>query len=313
MKANEILFRPSEIYNIMTNPRTKTTNRDKYDQLLKKIQKLEAELNKTEDKKDINAIIYNIDILEAEKKRLEPLKDLPLLSKTTENFLKHKIAELKFNRRKELDNKYIRKGIDCEEAGITLYSKLKKRVFKNNKERKTNKYFTGEIDLPIYNKSNEVEEIADIKNAFDLHTFVDNLDEVKDSNRYQGLAYMDLYPTAKRFRIANVLINNTTDNILDLLYRESFRWPNQETPTWREIEIVKNQLFTKTEFEEFIAMRSILPVDEKSEDQYNSFVEIPEEERLIEHVIDRNEAEINDIKIRIDQCRLWLKIKYNLD
>lgn len=306
-----ILFRPSEIHKIMGSARTKS-NRENYDVLQERLAKYTEEYDglTRKDTKKAYALEYNIDLMKKRIAEAEPMKDLPNLPETCRKHLKEKMIEIKYGRYKEVHNKYMQKGKDVEEDSITIYSLIKNKIFKNNKDRRQNEFFTGEIDLPW---DDEVTIISDIKSSYDIHTFFDNEDTVKPENKLQGLGYMDLYPSCQEYRIANVLTDNTDDAILHALYQESYRWKDGDVPTWRELQIIKEHIYSREHFERFVEMRNIKPVDEKSKKIYDSFVEIPLEQRLIEHTFERDEKEILDIKNRIIECRLYMKMKWGIE
>lgn len=306
----EILFRPSEIHKIMGTAKGKS-NREKYDELVARLEKYTEEhkslLNK--ETKKAHALQYNIDLMKQRIQEAEPMKDLPHLTETCKKALKDKMIEIKYGRYREFENKYTTKGKDVEEESITLYSLIKNKIFKNNKDRRKNDYFTGEIDLAW---DDEVTKISDIKSSYNLHTFFDNEDTIKPENKLQGLGYMDLYPKCEEYCIANVLTDNTDDAILHALYQESYRWKDGEVPNWRELQIIKEHIYSQDHFERFVELRGCVPIDEKSKKIYNGFVEIPLKNRLIEHTFERDEKAILDIKKRIDECRLYMEIKWGI-
>ena len=309
----KILFRPSELSNIMASAQGKS-NREKYSDLAERLSKYSteyAELKNLETKKarDLSEMINKV---EGQMKDLFPMKDLPHLSEGTKTHLRKKMIEIRYARYKDIETKYMTKGKDCEEQAITVYSLIKGRIFENNKERIKNDYLSGEIDLPWRNKAKEVIKITDIKNSYDVFTFFDNEDKIKGANKWQGVGYMDLYPKCEEYAIANVLVNNTADAILTILHRESYKWKDGDTPAWRELQLIKEHIYTKDAFEEFVNLRGIGPVCEKSKKVYDSFVEIPMEERLIEHTFQRDESDIQKIRTRIDECRIYLEMIYGL-
>lgn len=311
----EILFRPSELSKIMASARGKS-NREKYDEMVSTLEAKRTEYTELKNKetKKAETIQERIAKLENEIQVAENLKDLPHLSEGTKTHLRKKMIEIKYNRRKEIENKFMTKGKDCEEEAITLYSILKGRVFENNKDRVNNDYYSGEIDLAWRNKKGEITEISDIKNSWDVFTFFDNEDDIKGSNKWQGIAYMDLHPTVEKYHIANVLVDNTHDAILQELYRESYKWKDGETPTWKELEVIKGHVYTQKEFDKFIHLRGCGPTDDKAKKVYESFVEMPAEERLIEHTFTREEIEqdLQKARTRIDECRKYLEMTYGL-
>ena len=314
MIETQILFRPSEVSGLMTNAKGKS-NLEKYEELETKIDIVLNEYNELQNKetKKAQGLLDRVIKYRNELKELEPVKHLPNLSEGVKTQLRAKMIEVKYKRFKAfLDNKYTTKGKDCEERAITLYSVLKNKVFENNKTRVRNDYFSGEIDLPWYNENKVMWKITDIKNSYNIHTFYDNLDEVKKGNYWQGVAYMHLHPTVTEYSIANVLVDNTVDAILLDMHRESYRWENGDTPNWREIQILKDHVYTQKSFDEFIEMRGCQPIDEKAVEVYNSFVELPIEDRLIEHTYQRDQSEIERLTSRLNECRLYLELTYNL-
>lgn len=308
-----ILFRPSEIGKIMGSAKGKS-NREKYDDLEEMIQKVELEFSELKNKetKKAESLLERANRYKGEKESLEDVKDLPHLPETCKKQMRSKMIEIKFNRFKEIETKYMRKGKEVEEAGITLYSLIQNKIFENNKIRVQNDYFSGEIDIPWKDNDDVVYRISDIKSSWSIHTFYDNEEVIKKDNKYQGDAYLDLYPSAKDYSIANVLIDTPFDMILNELYRESFKWKDQETPNWRELQIVKDHIFSKDKFDEFVDLRGCTPHDEKSQKIYDSFISLEQDSRLIEHTYSRNEDDIQKIKDRCDECRLYLEMTYGL-
>lgn len=309
----EILFRPSECDPLLSKPKGKS-NREVYDETVERLDKYNAELSGSKNQETQKAIKLRQQIAKykLKVKEQEQLKDLPHLSDGAKKLLKSKMIEIRWNRRKDIDNKYTTKGKEQEEISVTLYSLIKNRIFKNNKIRVSNDCFTGEIDLPWFDKEKVMIEITDAKSSYDVHTFYDNVDVIKRPNKTQGLGYMDLYPTVKRYNIANLLVNNTNDSILGLLHRESYSWKDGETPQWREIEIIKEHIFDKESFTQFCDLRFFTGLDEEGQKKFNSFIEIPKEERIIEHTFERNESEIDDLKKEIDKARIYMAILYGL-
>ena len=315
MKAT-ILFRPSELSALTPNARGKS-NLEKYNELQELFDKCQTEYDglKNNKTKTAQKLMDRIVDYCLKLDELEPMKDLPNLSEGVKKHLRGKMIEIKFGRYKEFDNKYTTKGKACEEQAITIYSLIKGRIFENNKQRVRNDYFSGEIDLPWYNQQKIMTDITDIKNSYSIHTFFDNIDTIKTENKYQGIGYLDLYPTVERYHIANVLVDNTPDAILTELHRESYKWQDGDTPNWRELEILKSHIFTKEVFDEFVHMRGCIPNEEKSKKVYDSFVELQREERLIEHTFTREDVqdEIVSLKKRLDECRLYMKMIYGIE
>ena len=317
MKTMEttVLFRPSEISNLMASARGES-NRQKYDKMVVTLEEKQDEwMNlKNKETKKADALQERIIKLQNQIHAAEAMKDLPHLSEGTKKHLRKKMIEIKWGRYKDIQTKYMTKGKDCEEKAIDIYSQIKGMVFENNKERVKNDIYSGEIDLPWYNKKGEMVAISDIKNSWDIHTFYDNEDTIKTANKWQGVAYMDLHPTVEKYHIANILVDNTHDAILNELYRESYQWKDQETPTWRELQVIKSHIYTKAEFDRFIHLRGCTPTTDEDQKVYDSFVEMPIEERMIEHTFIREEVadDIQKARTRMEECRVYLEMIYGI-
>lgn len=298
----------------MTNPRGGKSNAQKYDEISQMLDKVSEEYNglKNKETKKATGLKDRIEKYENQLEELKPMKNLPYLSATCKKALRQKMIEIKYRRRKEIESKYTTKGKECEEAGITLYSLIKGKIFENNKDRFCNDYYTGEHDLPWFDKKKVMYRITDIKNSYNIHSFFDNVDTIKDANKWQGVGYMDLHETVKEYSIANVLVDNTEDAILLDLHRESYKWQDGDTPAWRELEIVKEHVYTIDKFEEFVHVRGCNPIDDNSRKVYESFVEMPQEERLIEHTFERDEKDIQAARDRIDDCRLYMEMIFGI-
>jgi hypothetical protein len=309
----EILFRPSECDPLLSKPKGKS-NREIYDETVERLDKYNTELSglKNRETKKAKSLAEQIEKYKVKVTEQKRLKDLPHLSEGAKKLLKSKMIEIRWGRRREIDNKYTTKGKKQEEISVTLYSLIKNRIFKNNKIRTRNKYFTGEIDIPWEDKLKVMFAITDAKSSYDVHTFYDNDGAIKRPNRTQGLGYMDLHPTVKQYHIANLLVNNTQEAIISLIYKESFNWKDGEVPQWKQIKIIKEHIFDKASFTQFCDMNFYMGLDEKGQEEFDSFIEIPMEHRIIEHTFERDNEEIEDLKRQIDKARMYMDILYGI-
>jgi hypothetical protein len=73
----------------------------------------------------------------------------------------------KYGRYKDISNKYLEKGNECEEASISLFQEWEqhKNLYTKNEQTLTNDWITGTPDL--FNKT----EVIDIKSSWDIFTF----------------------------------------------------------------------------------------------------------------------------------------------
>lgn len=258
---------------------------------------------------------------------LEKLKDIPVLSATAKKYLKTMAIEIRYNRKKRMENKYTRKGIAVEDASIELYSEFKGEAFENNKKRKENDFFSGEWDIEVSNSKGKIVRVDDIKSRYDVDTFEDNRDEdVKAKERDQLLGYIDLLD-CESAAIINVLTNNDFTLIQDQIKAETFRAKPDELDAVgdlnmsRVLEIAKDNIFDEEGFEAFIvyhyseatlAELKAGTAEEQAQEMFDGFVEIPLEERVIEVEVERDDEAIEQLKQRVLDCRKWLEINYNI-
>ena len=92
------------------------------------------------------------------------------LSESAKKVVEDEIRALYFGVREKISNKFMQKGIDCEQASIDLLNNVEFRLSKpytKNTERRSNDWITGECD--IYDPDTKL--IRDIKTSWSLATF----------------------------------------------------------------------------------------------------------------------------------------------
>lgn len=134
------------------------------------------------------------------------------LTDGAKTFLEKLVMEEITARSKQIDSKYIDKGLAAEEKSLTLYSNYKKALVVKNKQRKTNKYFTGEADIARY-------KIRDIKSSWSFETFPLRATEIPNKiYEWQLDVYMDLW-NLKRSELIYCLVDTPSKMIDDELRR----------------------------------------------------------------------------------------------
>lgn len=100
-------------------------------------------------------------------------------------------------------NKYMQKGIECEQDSIDLFNLMFfKNLFKNQ-ERKSNDYIIGECDLI------DVDSVIDIKTSWDIKTFA--MQKINPTSyEWQLRGYMWLYDKNKACTV-HCLVNTPSD------------------------------------------------------------------------------------------------------
>ena len=92
------------------------------------------------------------------------------LSESAKKVVEDEIRALYFGVREKISNKFMQKGIDCEQTSIDLLNNVEFRLSKpyvKNTERRSNEWITGECD--IYDPDTKL--IRDIKTSWSLATF----------------------------------------------------------------------------------------------------------------------------------------------
>jgi len=134
-------------------------------------------------------------------------KEAGVLSKTAQKHLIEVYITEKYGRRRDIQTKQMKKGIEAEQDSIDLLSMYLKLPFSKNEERFKNDYITGLPDII------NGDTIIDIKSSYDLWTFLGNIPDKLDNLYYwQMQSYMWLTGTTKA-TIAYCLVN-TPESII---------------------------------------------------------------------------------------------------
>jgi hypothetical protein len=203
------------------------------------------------------------------------------LSKGAKTLLRKLRREVKFKRRREINSKYLTKGIELEEEAIDWLSMYHDQVFTNNKERRENEYFSGECDIV---------EGYDTKVAWSMDTLPDPEEPLPPVYEYQNRIYMMLWNKDK-WTTSAIAISMLEDHIRKALYGEAWKWDNNEIPDWRKIEIIKYYCYEEEYFVKMLTANDIVvnkESDEKAIDMFMDFVEIPMNERIVEKTVTRD-------------------------
>lgn len=206
----------------------------------------------------------------------EPRSKSESLSQTCKTYLRQLYREKKYGRKKDIIGKYIEKGLLNEEDEITLYSRVTRRMYKKNTERINNEWLTGEPDLYEGESIRKATKIIDLKGSWDLFTLPFPDDTPDKDYGWQGQSYMDL-SGAETFTLAHTLC----DTPLHLIRKEidSIKWRTGIDATPEQIfQIERNMKFS----------------------------DIPMNERVVEFVIPRDDAAIQRIHDRVEECREYL-------
>jgi hypothetical protein len=204
-------------------------------------------------------------------------KEAGLLSKTAQKHLLDVYIAEKYGRKKDIQTKQMKKGIEVEQDSIDLLSMYLKMPFSKNDQRFTNDYITGFPDI-IDN-----DRIIDIKSSYDLWTFIGNIPDKLDSlYHWQMQSYMWL-TGAKSAVIAYCLVN-TPESIIE--QEKYYLLKKMDVATEENPEYVKESM--KIEFN-------------------MSFDDIAIDERVLMFNVGRNEDDILRIQQKVEKAREFLR------
>jgi hypothetical protein len=204
-------------------------------------------------------------------------KEAGVLSKTAQKHLIEVYIAEKYGRKRDIQTKQMKKGVEAEQDSIDLLSMYLKLPFSKNEERFKNDFITGLPDII------NGDTIIDIKSSYDLWTFLGNIPDKLDNLYYwQMQSYMWLTGT-KNATIAYCLVN-TPESIIE---QEKFY-------------LLKKMDVISEESPEFIK--------EAMKVEFNmTFDDISINERILTFNVNRNEDDILRIENKVLKARTFLQ------
>lgn len=233
-----------------------------------------------------------------------------VLSATTKTFLKGLFLEQKYQRRKEINTKQMRKGTLQEEDAITLLCRLHKKMYKKNEIRFNNKYITGEPDLVDNLVLELIKKGADTKCSWSIFSFPFPDDKLDKAYEWQNQCYMDL-TGATDWITAHCLVNAPGFMITAEKLKVFYQMQNEcggnlkdDEPEYilRCLDIEKNMIFNMDEFKE---------AEPNYDTTFKQFgyewkFDIPLKERVVEHASIRDKYMIDEIPEFVTKSRRYL-------
>lgn len=223
------------------------------------------------------------------------------LGDTGKKRARYTYLEYKYGRRKSIKSKYFEKGTACEPTSFIIAENVLGLKLRKNEARKENEYLTGECDT----ENEQLNLVADFKNSWDIYTFSDACAKLNTDNEWQLRCYMELY-NRDNAKLIYTLNDAPDEMVLEALERESYNHPERETPEWIEVEKIKDMVFTRQSFERIINYRGI-GGDELTDKCIETFIEIPEQERVFVYDFVREKSKYDLIVARILEARIYLK------
>lgn len=205
-------------------------------------------------------------------------KEAGLLSKTAQRHLLEVYIAEKYGRKKDIQTKQMKKGIEVEDESIELLNNYWNKDYVKNTQRFSNEFITGLPDVVVLNPN----MIIDIKSSYDLWTFLGNLPDKLDNLYYWQLqSYMWLTGSEKAY-IAYCLV---------------------DTP-FGIIEQEKRYLLNKMDV---ISDESPEYIQEAAKLEFNmTFEDISINERVLLFPVDRSEDDILRIQYKVERAREYL-------
>jgi len=203
-------------------------------------------------------------------------KEAGMLSKTAQRHLLDVYITEKYGRKRDIQTKQMKKGIEVEDQSIELLNKYWGTSYSKNQDRYTNDFITGHPDILDSGK------VVDIKSSYDLWTFLGNLPDKLDSLYYwQLMSYMWLTGATKG-HIAYCL-SNTPFGIVE-----------------QEKRYLLNRM-------DVISEEGPEYVKEANKLEFNmTFDDIDIAERVLVFTVERNEDDIVRIQNRVEKAREFL-------
>ncbi len=286
MESDNILFRCSSLGKLMTEPQGKS-NAEKYADACVSLGKYQSDFENMQNKETKTAA-KKLEQIEKTKQliaELEPIKNKVELSETCKAELLKVFIYYKYNRTKAITSKYFEKGIVCEEDSITLLSRVTQTMYIKNEVRLKNDYITGIPDLFKGKSIETAEYVPDVKTSWDIYTFFDSKTKPLNSDYYwQDLGYLWL-TGAKKGSINHCLVN-TPDGLIEN-EKKSF--------------LYKNPGLSQEQIDEAFA----------EIDRNSKYDDILIQDKVHTFEIERNNDDIERIRLRIIDCRQYIRDTFN--
>lgn len=204
-----------------------------------------------------------------------------------------------WKRRRHLTNKYLDKGLLCEQDILDLLSKIDNEFYIKNDEHFQNDYIQGSWD-------NYLVKIRDTKANYDLKTF----EEAELSKLYEWQIHGYSFLAKDHYKLENYpdgelvygLVNSPHHHIANEITREFYAngCPDDDNENWIEIkrQIERNHIFDKSLFQRdnpaYVFQNEVWSYD------------IPAQFRIKKFEVSTKEEDVEHIKRRTLMSRIYL-------
>lgn len=216
---------------------------------------------------------------------VEPKLKSETLSETTKTYLREKYIFEKYKRSKFVESKYMTKGTEVEEESLTLLSIVTRKLYNKNEKLLWNDWIAGTPDTYEGDTIENAITIIDIKSSWDIFTFFASKEEKLNKMYYWQLQGYMWLTGAKVAQLAYCLINTPQKLVDDEIRKLSYKFMSVEELKLAEENIIKNA----------------------------SYNDLSYEEKIHTITIDRNDDDIEKLKIKIEECRKYISEKYGYE
>lgn len=223
---------------------------------------------------------------EAKSKALELVKHDDPLSTTAKSHLKKLYGYQKYGKwcaASDKGTKYTNKGTIAENDSLALLSIVKGVNLVKNEERVNNDFLTGIPDAFIGESIHKAGYIIDVKTSWDIETFLINLGRPLYSLYWWQIQGYLAITGAEVGEVAYCLVNTPQSLINNEIYKLKDRMDvvTDQDPAFlaKEKELINNLMFD----------------------------DMPEQDRVLRFLVERDDAAIEKVYHRVKQCREYLK------
>jgi hypothetical protein len=278
----------SSIGHIMGTGKGKT-NMQKWEYSYAKQIELESKYKQMEDRlKDMKSgqkLQQSITDWKAKTEILELVKNDTPLSTTAKSHLKKLYGYQKYGKwcaASDRGTKYTNKGTIAENDSLALLSKVKGVNLVKNEERVNNDFLTGIPDAFIGETIQKAGYIIDVKTSWDIETFLINLGRPLYSLYWWQIQGYLAITGAEVGEVAYCLVNTPQSLINNEVYKLKDRMDvvTDQDPAFllKEKELINNLMFD----------------------------DIPESDRVIRFLVERDDEAIQKVYDRVSKCREYL-------
>ena len=198
----------------------------------------------------------------------------PQLGESIKSYLKEWLISQLTGKRKEINSKYLTRGVEVEELAIERISRYYGVKCEKNTTQLENEYFTGEFDTKV---NLAVPIIVDAKSSWDAFTFPYFEPNPPQGYEDQDLVYLDL-TGEKKGAICFCLENGTPTEI------EKLAW-----------KLAKKDGADEPDITHWDKAEAMLNYDH-----------LPDEMRINPYEFDIDEHRISEMKKRVIECRSYI-------